>query len=137
MHRHHLVNLVVAFGLAACSGSQAASSEGPATDATAVATSEATADATANATAAGDAATASATSTVTAVAHAPGGARCNDLAKACHDVGHGADDAGKCHQIGHAGDAAACDKEYARCVAVCKKAADKGGHGHSKGHHAP
>jgi len=64
-------------------------------------------------------------------AHAPGGPHCDQLAKLCHDVGHGADDAGKCHEIGHKGDAAACEKEHARCEAVCKAAAAKGDPGAS------
>ncbi len=71
-------------------------------------------------------------------AHAPGGAQCQELAKACHDVGHGADEAGKCHQVGHAGDNAACAKEHARCITLCSQKVPgqstqphpKGGHKH-------
>jgi len=61
-------------------------------------------------------------------AHAGGPASCEELAKACHDVGHGDDDAGKCHQIGHAGDAESCDKERARCVSLCAEKAKHGAH---------
>ena len=78
----------------------------------------------------------SATATASTHAHAPGGAHCDELAKTCHDVGHGKDEAGKCHEIGHAGDSAACEKEHARCLSVCKKAAEAAGAGgQGKGHH--
>lgn len=60
--------------------------------------------------------------------HSAGPASCDALAKACHDVGHDADDAGKCHEIGHKGDAATCDKEQERCLALCAEKAKAGEH---------
>lgn len=50
---------------------------------------------------------------------------CEEISKACHDVGHGPGDAGTCHVIGHKGDAAACEKEHHRCLALCEELAKK------------
>jgi hypothetical protein len=62
--------------------------------------------------------------------HAGGPAVCEELAKACHDVGHGPGETGKCHEIGHKGDAQACEKEHDRCLKLCAEAARTGGHQH-------
>jgi hypothetical protein len=63
--------------------------------------------------------------------HAGGPAVCEELAKACHDVGHGPGETGKCHEIGHKGDVQACEKERDRCLKLCADAAkNAGGHQH-------
>ncbi|NUP08668.1 MAG: hypothetical protein HOW73_21680 [Polyangiaceae bacterium] len=128
-----LLGLGFLVALVGCSGSQSATEEEPPAASAAVATSDphsgheaGTADAvptsgqpetTASAMAQGD--------------HASGSPKCDELAKACHDVGHGDDELGKCHQLGHAGDAAVCEKEHDRCVKLCKAAAEKGAHSHA------
>lgn len=59
--------------------------------------------------------------------HTGATAACEEIAKACHDVGHGPGEAGTCHEIGHKGDATACEKEHHRCIALCEAAAKGGG----------
>jgi hypothetical protein len=77
------------------------------------------------------AASASASATAQPGSHSGGPAVCEEIAKACHDVGHGPGETGKCHELGHKGDATVCEKEHHRCLALCAEAAKKGG-----GHHA-
>lgn len=59
--------------------------------------------------------------------HTGAAAACEEIAKACHDVGTAPGDAGACHEIGHKGDAAACEKEHHRCLALCEAAAKGAG----------
>ncbi len=77
-------------------------------------------------------ASATAASTAEPGSHSGGPAVCEEIAKACHDVGHGPGETGKCHELGHKGDATVCEKEHHRCLALCAEAAKKGGghHGH-------
>ena len=128
----NFVRIASTLVLAGCAGAQE-----PARDtADSTASSEETSHTEAHPSAGADADAAesspAADTTATVVDHAPGGPECNELAKTCHDTGHGDDELGKCHQIGHAGDASVCKKELARCVDLCTKASAK----QPKRHHA-